>query len=441
MDSLWFDGVEMPVFEPMDHSISTDILIIGGGIAGILCAYALKQSGVEVALVEAKRICSGITKKTTAKITFQHGLIYDKLLRRFGKEKAGLFLRCNKEALEQYRTLCSGIDCDFQEQDAYLYSVNNLQTLEKELKALDAIGYSADFLETPALPFRTAGAIRFPGQAQFHPLKFLAAIAKDLHIYENTKVLELTPGTAHTNHGPIRAKVIVVATHFPFLNKHGSYFLKLYQQRSYVLGLKNADNINGMYIGAEYPNLSLRSHNDLLLLGGCGHRTGKEGGGWQELSYLAHRHYPKSKCVYRWATQDCMTLDGMPYIGQYSKSTPNLYVATGFQKWGMTSSLAAANILRDLIIGKANPYADLFSPSRTMLRPQLAVNGFETAKNLLSFRTPRCPHLGCALKWNSQEHSWDCACHGSRFSENGEVLDNPATDDKKFKKSRAKRSQ
>lgn len=433
MDSIWYDGLKLPNFPALAQNQSTDVLIIGGGIAGILCAYTLKQAGIDVVLVEAKQICSGVTGKTTAKITAQHGLIFDKLLRRFGVEKTRRFLDFNQNAVNAYHTLCREIDCDFTEQDAYLYSLCDESVLQNELSALQSLGAQAEFVRDLPLPFQTVGAIRFQNQAQFHPLKFLSAIAQNLTIYENTKVLELMPGIVRTNRGTIRAKKIVVATHFPLLNKHGSYFLKLYQQRSYVLGLQNATQVNGIYIGAEYPNLSLRNENDFLLFGGCGHRTGKDGGGWNELSKYAKRYYPNAKIAYRWATQDCMTLDGLPYIGQYSKNTPNLYVLTGFQKWGMTTALAGAEVIRDLIIGKENPHTSLFSPSRTILHPQLAINGFETTKNLLTFRTPRCPHLGCALKWNKQEHSWDCSCHGSRFSESGEVLDNPATDDKHFK--------
>lgn len=143
------------------------------------------------------------------------------------------------------------------------------------------------------------------------------------------------------------------------------------------------------------------------------------------------RNIPGAKEVCRWATQDCMTLDGVPYIGQYSKRTPNLYVATGFNKWGITSSMVASMVLCDLVQGRENPYADIFSPSRTMLRPQLFINGFEAAVNLLTPTKPRCPHMGCALKWHPQEHSWDCPCHGSRFADDGKLLDNPATGDLK----------
>ncbi|MBQ5816678.1 MAG: FAD-dependent oxidoreductase, partial [Oscillospiraceae bacterium] len=172
--------------------------------------------------------------------------------------------------------------------------------------------------------------------------------------------------------------------------------------------------------------------NGLLLLGGGGHRTGKQGGCYAELESFKKKHYPASAEVTRWATQDCITLDGAAYIGQYSKSTPNLYVATGFNKWGVTSSMVAADILCDLILGKENEFSSLFSPSRSILRPQLVLNAAESVVNLLTFTGPRCPHLGCSLKWNKHEHSWDCPCHGSRFSEDGKLLNGPATDDIKL---------
>jgi glycine/D-amino acid oxidase-like deaminating enzyme len=211
-------------------------------------------------------------------------------------------------------------------------------------------------------------------------------------------------------------------------NKHGAYFLKMYQSRSYELALENAGSVDGMYVDGN-GGLSFRQYGDLLLLGGGGHRTGKPGGGWAALEDFVKRYYPGAKERFRWATQDCMTLDGLPYIGRYSKRTPNLYVATGFNKWGMTSSMVAAELLGDLVQGRGNLYASVFDPSRTVLHPQLAVNMLEAAKSLMTFTKPRCPHMGCALKWNKQERSWDCPCHGSRFTEDGKLLNNPATDD------------
>lgn len=429
MQSVWSDSITLPSFEPLEQDISTDVLIIGGGITGILCAYQLKKAGVSCILAEASSICSGITKNTTAKITSQHGLIYHKLIKTFGVEKAQLYLDANEFAVEQFCKLCQNIDCDFESKDSFVYSLSNIQKLEQELNALEKIGYSAEFTTELPLPFSTVGAIRFKNQAQFHPLKFLAQIATDLPIYENTKVTALQDGAALTPKGTISAKKIIVTTHFPFLNKHGSYFLKMYQHRSYVLALKNAPHMNGMYIDESGNGFSFRNYKDLLLLGGGSHRTGKSGGNWETLYKAANHYYPDAHEAFRWATQDCMTLDTVPYIGQYSKHTPNLYVATGFNKWGMTSSMVAASLLPDLVLEKDNPFTEVFSPSRTILHPQLAVNAFEALTNLLSFSTKRCPHMGCALKWNPQEHTWDCPCHGSRFTQNGTLIDNPAARD------------
>lgn len=427
MNSVWSDTASIPNKEPIRQDVRTDVLIVGGGMAGILCAYHLQQVGVSYVLVEADTICSGITKNTTAKITSQHGLIYDKLIRQFGVEQAQMYLQANQSALDEYRRLCENIDCDFEEKDAYTYSIDRHKIVEKELAALEKFGYPAELAETLPLPFSVAGAVKFPHQAQFNPLKFVAAIASDLNIYEHTRVRELMDRGAVTNHGTIAAEKTIVATHFPFLNKHGSYFLKQYQHRSYVLALEHAPNVRGMYVDEAQTGMSFRNYQNLLLIGGGDHRTGKQGGNWQELSNFATRYYPDAKEKYRWATQDCMTLDGVPYIGQYSKHTPNFYVATGFNKWGMTSSMVAAMILTDMVMGKECPNAKIFSPSRTILRPQLAANALEATVNLLTPSKKRCPHLGCALKWNKQEHSWDCPCHGSRFTKDGVLIDNPAT--------------
>lgn len=431
MNSLWTETAELPRFEQLKKDIRTDVLIIGGGMAGILCAYRLKQAGVDCVLAEASRICSGITKNTTAKLTLQHGLLYQKLIDRFGTERAKMYLEANQAALAEYRSICRKIDCGFEEKDAFTYSLNDRKKIEKELAALERLGFEAELAESLPLPFETAGAVRFRNQAQFHPLKFISAIVKGLPIYENTRVQELTEHTAVTANGRITADKMIVATHFPFINKHGSYFLKMYQHRSYVIALENAPDVGGMYVDEADKGMSFRNAENLLLLGGGDHRTGKQGGNWAELEDFAGRHYPEACEKYRWATQDCMTLDGVPYIGRYSKRTPDFYVATGFNKWGMTSSMVSARILTDMITGRKNPYAPVFSPSRSILHPQLAVNAFESAVNLLTPSSKRCPHLGCALKWNPQEHSWDCPCHGSRFTQNGKIIDNPATGDLK----------
>ena len=429
MESIWHDTVQLPQFSPLRGETSTDVLVIGGGMAGLLCAYQLQKAGVNCMVAERTRIASGVTGNTTAKLTSQHGLIYSRLEKQIGLEAARLYLWANEDALSTYRTLCTEIPCDYTEQSHTVYARQRVQDLEGELAVLSRLNFPVELVSGLPLPFPTAGGIRFPHQAQFHPLKFLSGIVKDLTIFENTPVLSLRKTEALTERGKIHANAVVVATHFPFLNKHGSYFLKLYQQRSYVLALENVPIPAGMYLDARENGLSFRSWGNSLLLGGGGHRTGKSGGGWAELASFVQANYPDARITHRWATQDCMSLDGLPYIGQYSASTPNLYVATGFNKWGMTTSMAAAQILTDQITGRENPYAALFSPSRSILHRQLGVNALEATVNLLTPARKRCPHLGCALKWNPQEHSWDCPCHGSRFSEDGKLLDNPATGD------------
>lgn len=431
INSVWADSTSIPRFPSLDHDAKTDVLIIGGGLAGILCAYQLAQAGIDYMLIEADKICGGVTRNTTAKITSQHGLIYDKLIRQFGTESARMYFDANEAALAQYRQLCQKIPCNFEEKAAYVYSTGPTIRLERELAALERLHIKGEYASKLPIPVPITGAVRFQNQAQFHPLEFIGGIVPGLNLYEQTAARAFHGSTVLTDHGKIQASRIIVATHFPFNNKHGSYFLKMYQDRSYVLALERAQDVNGMYRNEAETGLSFRNYNDLLLLGGGSHRTGKKSSGWAELESFAKTHYPDSGENARWATQDCMTLDGIPYIGQYSKRTPELYVATGFNKWGMTSSMVASMILCDLVQGKGNPWSTLFSPSRTILRPQLLVNAFEAVVHLLTPTKRRCPHMGCALKWNPQEHTWDCPCHGSRFSKDGKLLDNPATGDLK----------
>lgn len=427
LKSVWSKQQQVLEFEKLQGSIKTDVLIIGGGICGILCAYMLKKSGVDCVLVEADRVCSGVTGKTTAKITSQHGLIYEKITKSVGKENAQIYLQANEAALQKYRELAKEIDCDFEEKDSFIYTITDREKIEREVRAVNDLGFHAEFVESIPLPLETEGAIKFPRQAQYNPMKFLNEIMKDLKIYEHTLIKDLAPHKAWSDSGEINAEKIIVATHFPFLNKHGSYFLKLYQHRSYVIALENAEDVRGMYMDEKETGMSFRNYKNLLLIGGGSHRTGKSGGNWKELREFAAKNYPSAKERYAWATQDCMSLDSIPYIGQYSKRTPDLYVASGFNKWGMTSSMVSAILLCDLITERKNEWEEVFSPSRSILKPQLFLNGLEAVKNLLTPTTKRCPHLGCALKWNQIEHTWDCPCHGSRFQEDGKIISNPAT--------------
>ena len=427
--SLWMDKSDLPKYKKLNGDIKTDVLIIGGGICGILCAYFLKQAGIECVIAEKDRISQRTTGNTTAKITSQHGLIYSYLIDNFGKETAQKYFDINEMAIKEFKKLSKNMDCDFKRTTAYTYSKNSSKIIEDELKALNSLGASVEFIKNSPLPFKIAGAVGLKNQAQFNPLKFIRGICKNLDIYENTMVYDIKDKYADCGDFKIYADKFIVATHFPFMDRHGNYFLKLYQHRSYVFALENAQDTDGMYVDESDTGLSFRNSGNLLLLGGGGGRTGKKCGNFKELIKFRDKHYPHSEIKYSWATQDCISLDKIPYIGKYSKRTPNIYVATGFNKWGMTSSMVSAIILCDMIQGIKNDYADIFSPSRSILKPQLFINGFETLSNFITPTTKRCPHLGCALKWNKAEHSWDCSCHGSRFEKDGKLINNPATKD------------
>ena len=426
MKSIWLQTATMPTFPKLDHDIKTDVLIIGGGLTGILCAHYLTNAGIPCALVEADRLCHGTTGNTTAKITAQHGLIYHTMLGRFGLERTQMYLQANLDALAQYRELALLYPCDFQQKDNFVYECSSSKKLERELSALQKLSYGAEFVSALPLPLDTLGAVRFPQQAQFHPLKLAAALAADLNIYEQTPIQSFDGQYFYSGSHKIQAQHTVVATHFPIFNKHGGYFIKLYQHRSYVLALKGAPDLDGMYVDASQKGFSFRNYEDHLLLGGGSHRTGKSGGNWNQLKQAARHWYPNARETARWAAQDCMSLDDIPYIGRYGSRSQNLYVAAGFNKWGMTGSMVSATLLTDLLQGKHSPWEAVFAPNRGILRPQLFGNLLETTGNLLRPTAPRCPHLGCALHWNPAEHSWDCSCHGSRFSEDGRVLDGPA---------------
>ena len=427
INSLWADTAKLPSFPRLEQDLKTDILIIGGGMAGLLCACALNRACADYALIEADSICSGVTRNTTAKITSQHGLIYDKLIREYDEETARLYYEANQTAISHFRKLAADYPCRMETKSAFVYTTGDSEKLEKELRALERIGAKARYWDSLPLPFDVTGAIEFEDQAQFHPLLLAAGIAPGLKIYEHTPARGFEGNTVYTDKVRIEAKKILIATHFPIINKHGGYFLKMFQDRSCVLALENAPDPAGMFIDAEGCGPSIRSSGELLLFGGGAHRTGKKGCGYAELEALAQSCYPRAGIKMRWAAQDCMSLDGIPYIGRYGKNTPGLYVATGFNKWGMSSSMVSAMILGDLLLERENPYAKVFSPQRSSMHPQLFLNALHAAANLLTPTRPRCPHMGCALKWNEEEQSWDCPCHGSRFTAEGELLDGPAT--------------
>ncbi len=427
--SLWHSETALPSFPALKGNAKTDVLIIGGGMCGLLCAYYLKKSGIDCLLVESDKIALGTSGNTTAKITSLHGAIYGDLVGGLGLEAAQKYFDINEKAIKEYENIAKEVNCDFKSATAYTYTVSNKQIIQEEYLALKKLGAAVEFKVQSKLPVSISAMVGLKNQAEFNPLKFIKYIIQDLKIYENTRILDVDENTAHYDGGKIRANKIIVATHFPFIDRRGLYFLKLYQHRSYVLALENAQNVKGMYVDEADSGLSFRNYGDLLLLGGGGGRTGKPCGSFNELERFKEKHYPNAKIKYKWATQDCMSLDKIALIGEYSKNTPDLLVATGFNKWGMTTSMVAAMLLTDKIRGIKNDCADIFCPSRSILKPQLFVNAFETLSNFVIPTTKRCSHLGCALKWNKYEHSWDCSCHGSRFTPDGKLINNPANKD------------
>ena len=451
---------------------TAEAVIIGAGITGILTAHMLKKKGIDCILLEAGRTASGQTRHTTAKITSLHGLMYDQLIKDFGKEKASLYASANEEAISQYESLIkdNGISCHFEKLPAYVYSTDDLLSIEREVEAAKECGILASFTDKTSLPFPVKGAVRFPEQAQFHPLEFLSVLAKSLTIYENSRVIGIEKDTVITKEGKVKAKHIILTSHYPFLITPGYYFARMHQERSYCLALKTPYSLDGTYKEDKKDGYSFRRFEDMLILGGGGHRTGenKTGGQYDSLRTYAKQYFPEAKEKYSWSAQDCQTLDGVPYIGQFSDQTPNWYIATGFHKWGMTTSMVAANLLSDMITGKENPYEQVFTPQRFKLTASItslldetkhsavglvlkklkpvpqdlsAINPgsgrvielegekvgiYKTKENQIFAVDPKCTHLGCQLEWNEEEETWDCPCHGSRFNYDGTLLDEPA---------------
>ena len=425
--SIWQDSINMPQFKERELKNSTDVLIIGGGIFGILCAYFLKEKGIDYMLLEKDTIASKTTKGTTGKITLQHGLIYSDLIKDNGEEYAKKYFNVYDSAVKKFKELSDIYSFDYEDKKAYTYTLSDLKKIEEELKAYEKLGIDGKFEKECELPFMIRGAVSVNNQGQIHPLKFIKEISQNLNIFENVWVKRIEKGYVETyDKKIIRAKKIIVATHFPIINKEGFYFLKLYQNRSYFVAVKNAQKLDNMYIDEKDTGLSLRSYNDYLIVGGGAHRTGTKNPNRNDAKSFVNQYFKNSPVCFSWAAQDTMSLDKVPYIGRYSKNNKSVFTATGFNKWGLTGAMVAAMYLCDLIEGKQNDYLDIFSPERSILKPQLAVNLFDTAINFINPITKRCSHLGCALKWNKYEHSWDCSCHGSRFDDKGNILDNPA---------------
>lgn len=435
MKSIWHDTLPLPSYPSLPGSIRTEAAVIGGGLAGILTAYYLTRSGIQTVVLEARRIGSGQTSGTTAKITAQHNLIYQKLIAGFGEEAARQYASANQQAIREYTRLIrsKSIDCDFQEASACLYTRLPGDALSQEYKAASRLGIPAHLSADTELPFPVRNALYFPNQAEFHPLKFLKAVANGLTIYENTPVLSAKGHHLHTPLGEVTARHIIFACHYPFLLWPGLYFARMYQSRSYCLSLAGIPPLKDMYLGIDPGGLSFRSARKRLLLGGFGHRTGIiPDNSYQRLQNFVHKYYPAAKTVSHWSAQDCMSLDQVPYIGPYSFLEPDWYVITGFNKWGMTASMVAAQLISRKICKKPVPWESVFTPRRIRLKAswrEAMTHLSESSRGLalgLLHPNRRCPHMGCRLKWNPYECTWECPCHGSRFSHQGKLLSGPA---------------
>lgn len=470
--SLWQQTVQLPEYAPLKGDLETEAAVIGGGMTGLLTAYALRQRGVDAVVLEADRIASGQTARTTAKITSQHGLLYRRLTDSFGHDTAAQYARAQEESIAEYARIIeeNNIRCGFQRCNAWLYSREESTVLRQEAEAASALGIDAFFSGETELPFPVAGAVCFRNQARFHPMLFLRGISDHLTIFEKTRVLSVHGREIRTSRGRVTARHIVFASHFPFINVPGLYFMRMHQERSYVLALKSPWLPEDMYLGIGSDSLSLREAGGMLLLGGGGHRTGenRQGSRYDMLRDAAQSLFPGSTETDRWSAQDCITLDGLPYIGHYAPSEPEWYVATGFGKWGMTNAMTAARLIAGMICGAPPDWAEVFSPGRFRLSASARALANETGhalrgltrelisppRSLAEHLTPghggivewegrklgvykdehgkctvvdaRCPHLGCQVEWNPDERTWDCPCHGSRFTAEGKLIDSPA---------------
>ncbi|MCM1084332.1 MAG: FAD-dependent oxidoreductase [Clostridium sp.] len=474
MESIWRMETDIEKRAALKGNIKTEVAVIGAGMAGILTAYFLMKQGKHVVVLEKNRIGNGQTGNTTAKITSQHGYIYSTLVKYYGEKNARLYARANEAAIADYRRLIDqeNIDCCFEMADSYLYSQKDDALLKKEFHIAKKLGLPVSYVEDTELPFAVKGALCFKNQAQLQPLAFVKHIARHLTIYENTEVLHVSGHKIRTNNGTVYADSIVFAAHYPFPKVPGFYFLRQHQERSYVIAIRGIPKFKGMYYPVE-QGLSLRWYQDMLLVGGGAHRTGEStlGKGYTGLKKQIDTIYKDYTEVARWSAQDALSHNELPFIGHFSVLRPYWYVATGFKKWGMTGSMIAAQINTALICGKENEFARLFTPQRLhpiasckklfsdlgvsmkgLSKGQFYIPIREKSKPLkgqakivrcgirryglytdddgtLHAISVKCPHMGCELAWNSETRTWDCPCHGSRFTCDGALLDGPSLKD------------
>ncbi|WP_265109085.1 FAD-dependent oxidoreductase [Halosolutus halophilus] len=478
-----------PPAESLEGDRTVDVCVVGAGIAGLSTAIELRDRGHSVAVLERDRVATGVTGKSTAKLTSQHGLIYDHLRREFGRRGASRYATVQEESIDavERRIDDLGIDCGFERHPSYLYS-DSPDEIEREADAARGAGIDASYV-TSVPPFeRAAAAVRFDDQAWFDPRTYLLAIADELRadddaaVFEETRVTDVEPGTpcrVRTETGTVTARQVVVATGFPILDRAG-YFARMYPKRSYVLGIRlDGEPPEGMYYRSGDPYRSVRTHRGdegtFLLVGGENHKTGQGGSTadrYRRLARWARDRFSVDEIVYRWSTQDYRPADKVPFVGRAGAGTENVFVATGFRGWGMTNGVTAGRLLAAEIAGESPPTLDLFDPLRFTPKPSFSETVTENADAASEFLTDWaralltpdrstldpgegrvfreggkpiacardddgdlhavsavCTHMYCLVEWNDGECSWDCPCHGSRFGPDGEVLEGPANED------------
>lgn len=457
LTSFWVRSAPTPGYPALNEDLSVDVAVIGGGIVGITTAYLLKREGLRVAVLERREISRGVTGYTTAKITSSHNLIYKTLNKTFGRYGARTYGKANEAGIDKIASLVEelSIDCDFERADNYIYTEDSryLQDVRDEVDAAKQAGLPAEFATETELPFAIEGAVRFANQAQFHPRSYLLALAAAIdgdgsHVFENTTVTGVDQGSpckVEIDGATVSATDVIVATHMPILDR-GLFFAKVHPYRSYAIAgaIEGREMPRGMYLSTGAGSTrSLRSIVDgdrrMLLVGGEGHKTGTEPDTakfYDRLERWAEHHYGLSEPSYRWATQDNVSVDKVPYVGRLTRGSDHVYTATGFGKWGMTNGTASAMILTDLVVGRENEWAALYDSKR--IKPVASASKFlqenmEVASHFIGDRVssehrdnPRCTHLGCVLRKNTGEGTWDCPCHGSRFDSDGTVIQGPA---------------
>jgi glycine/D-amino acid oxidase-like deaminating enzyme/nitrite reductase/ring-hydroxylating ferredoxin subunit len=493
--SFWLNSFKLSNFDKLNKNINVDVCIIGGGLTGITTAYYLSKQGYKVALLEKDTLCSKTSGHTTAKITSLHDLFYSYLINSNGKSFAKKYLESNENAIQNIKCIIDSekIECDFENKTAYVFTENeaNLNKIQDEVNSIQSLEIAdCNFVNTLDINLNIKGAVELKNQAQFNPIKYADGLLKCIQnnnglIFENTKFLDYEKNddkfTIFTNtKNTITSNYLILTTRYPTINFPGYYFLKMYQELSYVIAIKpkNKFNLNGIYINAENPTISIKSakyHNEeIILIGGYGNKTGSDMDldyKYENLKTIASKIFGEYELLYTWNTEDCISLDKIPYIGEFSSLTDNLFLATGFNKWGMTTSNIAANIISDKINNKPNNYEEIFKATRlnpiknsdelkNMIKQSvksLVVDKLKDSKDIIDdikndegkivmFEDkkvgiykdtqgnvyavkPVCTHLGCELSWNNLNKTWDCPCHGSRFEYTGKVIYSPSIQD------------